>query len=255
MGFLSNVRPRAATHAPRTLGTCDGYAYGEDRSAPPGTKPACTGAVPYMRGPGVIGSYAIMRTTEYMVTGLMSGLAISAPATMVVLILATGSLVISAYAMLTIFLVVASLFAFVSEVFGWELGHAEAIAGTIVLGFAIDYCVHLAHAYVACHHEATRGGKARHALATMGNTVLAGAVTTFGSGVALALCQAQLYHKMGVLICLTIVFSCIFALFFFAPLCAVAGPVRKPVSTGAMLDRAISSCLGCDGKPRPGERV
>lgn len=57
-----------------------------------------------MVGPGILGSYAIVRTTEHMVTGLMSGLAVSAPATFGVLLLAMGSLVVSLYAMLTIVL-------------------------------------------------------------------------------------------------------------------------------------------------------
>ena len=177
-----------------------------------------------------------------MVTGLMSGLAISAPATLVVLVLATGSPLTSAYAMFTICLVVASLFAFASTVFGWQLGHAEAIAGTIVLGFAIDYCVHLAHAYLNAP-ALLRGGKARHALATMGNTVLAGAVTTLGSGYCMALCQAHLYHKMGVLIVITILFSCLYALAFFAPLCAVLGPETPPWQVGSALDRVLTRCL------------
>ena len=206
----------------------------------------CTGALPWMEGPGILGSYAISRTTEYMVTGLMSGLAISAPATLAVMLLATGSLLVSVYAMLTIVLVVASLFAFISTFFGWQLGHAEAIAGTIFLGFAIDYCVHIAHAYLTSASE-TRGGKAHEALATMGNTVLAGAVTTIGSGVAMACCQANVYHKMGVLICLTIAFSCVYALLFFAPLCAVAGPTSPPWRVGALLDRMLTRGGGGGG--------
>ena len=31
---------------------------------------------------------------------------------------------------------------------GWELGTTEAIAAVIVIGFSVDYCVHLANAYV-----------------------------------------------------------------------------------------------------------
>ena len=209
----------------------------------PMTRVACSGVIPWMEGPGILGSFAIARTTEYMVTGLMSGLAVSAPATLFVLILATGSPLVSAYAMLTIGMVVASLFAFISTVFGWELGHSEAIAGTIVLGFAIDYCVHLAHAYLTSV-EPTCGGKARESVAKMGNTVLAGAVTTVGSGVAMAMCQAQVYHKMGVLICITILFSCLYALLFFAPLCAVLGPTSSPWRIGVVVDGWVSWCVG-----------
>jgi uncharacterized membrane protein YdfJ with MMPL/SSD domain len=201
-----------------------------------------------MKGPGILGNFAIARTTHYMVSGLVTGLAISAPATFAVLVLATGSPLVSAYAMVTILLVVASLFAFVSTNLGWGLGHAEAIAGTMVLGFAVDYCVHIAHAYLHSRRP-TRGGKAEEALATMGNTVVAGAVTTIGSGTAMAMCQANIYHKMGVLIIGTIAFSVVYTLFFFAPLCAVAGPTRPPIKFGfaALCQRCCAPllALGC----------
>ena len=234
-------------NAPRELGTCTQETGGVEgfidaHEEHPMTKPQCSGLIPFMDGPGDLGSFAIGRTTDYMVTGLMSGLAVSTPSTFGVLLLATGSPLISLYAMLTIVLVVASLFAFISTFFGWQLGHAEAIAGTIVLGFAIDYCVHLAHAYLTSQ-EKERGGKARESLARMGNTVLAGAVTTIGSGIAMAMCQANVYHKMGILICLTIVFSCLYALLFFAPLCAIIGPTAPPWRYSVIVDNACGLLL------------
>ena len=38
---------------------------------------------------------------------------------------------------------------------GWDLGIAEAIAGVIVIGFAIDYCLHMGHMW----EEAAAGGR------------------------------------------------------------------------------------------------
>jgi hypothetical protein len=222
-----------------------------------------------------LGSFATARTPEYMVKGLTNGLTLSGCVTFGVLVVALGSPLVALYAMTTIALVVASLFAFVSSYFGWQLGHAEAIAGTIVLGFAIDYCVHLAHAYLHAP-EPTCSGKARAAVAKMGNTVIAGSLTTLGSAVAMAFTQANVYHKMGVLvathnaptirtrpissrslmphhpicarralarppqICVTVVFACMYALLFFAPLCAVLGPTSPPFRFGVLIDRALT---------------
>ena len=50
---------------------------------------------------------------------------------------------------------------------GWSLDMIESVAAVILIGFSVDYCVHLAHAYMesACN---TRQERIREALTTMG---------------------------------------------------------------------------------------
>merc|ERR1711916_146961 len=79
--------------------------------------------------------------------------------------------------------------------------------------------------YETAPHE-TRQEKTFFAAEKMGGTVVAGAITTMGSGLVLFLCQLSFFTKMAVLIAGTIGFSLSFALFFFLPLLLVAGPVR-----------------------------
>ena len=112
----------------------------------------------------------------------------------------------------------------------------------IVIGFSVDYCVHLAHMFTeardslclqnisfrashdllllltssACFHfplyvsqaqSRTARGRSQHALSTMGGTVLGGAITTFGSGVFLFPCQITFFTTMSWLISMTILVS------------------------------------------------
>ena len=58
----------------------------------------------------------------------------------------------------------------------------------------------------------------------MGSTVIAGAITTAGSGSFMFLCQLGFFFKMAVLIVVTIMFSFIYSLGLFLSLCVVMGP-------------------------------
>lgn len=94
---------------------------------------------------------------------------------------------------------------------GWGLGIAESIAAVIVIGFSVDYVVHLSHAYVEAGHRDppinSRGDRVTYALKSMGSTVFSGAVTTFGSGLFLIFTQLIFFVKFSVLIMVTIASS------------------------------------------------
>ena len=61
---------------------------------------------------------------------------------------------------------------------------AESIAGIIVIGFSVDYVVHLAHMYMEALEEGkvTSVDRFKYAMQNMGSTVVAGAITTGGEG-------------------------------------------------------------------------
>jgi len=146
-----------------------------------------------------------------------------------VLLLATGNLLVSLYAILTIFLVVISLLGTCNAI-GWQLGISEAIAGTIVIGLAVDYTVHLGHVYTEATLH-TREGKMGTAATVMGVTVVAGAFTTFGCAFFMFFCQLTFFTKMATLIGGTIAYSVLYSLFFFMPLLALLGPAGEIRST------------------------
>mmetsp|Transcript_12945 Transcript_12945/g.30536 ORF Transcript_12945/g.30536 Transcript_12945/m.30536 type:complete len:695 (+) Transcript_12945:1702-3786(+) len=165
-------------------------------------------------------------TNVALIEGMITGLAIAFPVAFLVLAAATQNLLIALYAILSILMIVGSVLG-VAQREGWSLGIIESIAAVIVVGFSVDYTIHMGHMYDhAGKHLGfeARHERARYAILKMSSTVLAGAITTAGSGSFMFACQIVFFKKMGFLICVTIAFSLLFSLFLFMPLLYVAGP-------------------------------
>lgn len=160
---------------------------------------------------------------EALVQGLYQGFAICFPASFFVLLFATRNAVTALYAIITIAAICASVLGFAHGAFGYELGIIESIAAVCVIGFSVDYTVHLAHMY----HEAAEDDRAERssfAAMHMGATVFGGAVTTMGAGMILLLGVLTFFQKMGTIMCLTIFFSYMSSMFCFMPLLFILGP-------------------------------
>jgi len=65
-----------------------------------------------------------------------------------------------------------------------KLGTAESISLVVLIGFSVDYIVHLSADYMhSAHHK--RYDKMRQAYREMGVSILSGCITTFGCGFCL----------------------------------------------------------------------
>ena len=160
------------------------------------------------------------------VSGLTSGMAIAFPIAFIALLVATSNWFLSFFACLSVGAIVAAVLG-ICQLQGWALGTGEAIAGVMVIGLSVDYTIHLAHMYDHAGHELgveDREGRFRYAVETMSGTVLGGAITTCGAGLFMFLCVQSFFAKMATLIVFTIVFSVIYALFWFMPLMSLIGP-------------------------------
>lgn len=62
--------------------------------------------------------------------------------------LSTKNIIISFFAVLTIAMIVGNVLGFFLYAMGWALGFLEAIVGVIVIGFSVDYVIHLG---IDCH--------------------------------------------------------------------------------------------------------
>ena len=167
-----------------------------------------------------------MQSESAFVNGLLSGLTICFPVALLVLLVATRNVVVSIAATVSIGCIVVSVLG-LCHMLGWELGISESIAGIVVIGFSVDYVVHMGHMYVEAGEmtgEITREGRFRYASEKMGATVLAGAITTAGSGAIMFLCQMGFFAKMAILICFTIFCSFVFSFCFFMAFLAIMGP-------------------------------
>ena len=143
-----------------------------------------------------------MDVEDALVQNLMLGFAICFPVAFVVLVLATGNIIVAFYAIMSIALIVASVLGAARLYAGWSLGVAESIAGVIVIGFSVDYTVHLGHIYkeAVMYVPDTKEQKTQHALVVMGTTVIGGGLTTLSAGLILYCCTLTFFTKMASLL-------------------------------------------------------
>jgi len=163
---------------------------------------------------------------EGTITGMTLGMSIAFPIAFVTLLLATHNVILSFFAILSVGSIVANTLGMCQFYLGWYLGTAEAIAGVMVIGLAVDYTIHLGHMY---DHGSTVGLHSReekfaYAIEKMALTVIAGAITTAGAGIFMFACQSTFFPKMATLISGTVIFSIIYSLLFFMPLLSLVGP-------------------------------
>jgi len=161
-----------------------------------------------------------------LLQGLFQGCAIAGPIAFVVLLASTKNIIVSTYAVCAVGSVVVCVLGFCRSAMDWDLGVGEAIAGIIVIGYSVDFVVHLAHIFCeAAHHGCnTRAEKAEFAIRNMGSTVFAGAITTAGSACVMYFCFFYFFIKMATLIVVTIMFSFLFSLGFFMSVVWLVGP-------------------------------
>mmetsp|Transcript_24121 Transcript_24121/g.59630 ORF Transcript_24121/g.59630 Transcript_24121/m.59630 type:complete len:237 (-) Transcript_24121:150-860(-) len=127
---------------------------------------------------------------------------------------------------------------------GWDLGVGETICVVLVIGFSVDYVVHLGHMYQDSNNHGckTREERFQFAAEYMGMTVIGGAITTAGSGLIMFTCQMQTFTKMAILISVTILFSLLYSFFFFMGLLIIIGPENETGNLGAMWESCKRAC-------------
>jgi len=121
---------------------------------------------------------------------------------------------------------------------GYEMGISESIGTIMVIGFSVDYVVHLAAHYV--HSAAiTRHPRSTEAIAEMGISIFSGAMTTLGSAVFLFGGKLGFFQKFAFMISTTVLLSLAYSLIYFIALSHGFGPEG---STGH-IGRAFKQCI------------
>jgi len=169
--------------------------------------------------------WAFLITQKQFTDGAIQGTILSLAFAFIVLIISTLNILTAIYAITSISCIVISVIALM-EIIGWTLGVIESVAIVILIGFSVDYAVHLANHYVESVFE-DRFRRMEEALSSMGISIFSGAVTTIGSGLALFFATLLFFQKFAVLIVSTIMFSLFFSLVFFVALNHLIGPQRK----------------------------
>jgi len=160
----------------------------------------------------------------------LQGIIISISFAFLVLLVATFNVIQAAVSILCIVFIVSSVIS-IMVFCGWELGVAESVAVVILIGFSVDYVVHLAAHYIHSAHS-HRHQRIQEALQEMGISIFSGAVTTFGSGLFLFFATITVFFKFAILIISTITFSLIYSMLFFTSLMHICGPQGHTGSLG-----------------------
>merc|ERR1719267_287825 len=85
----------------------------------------------------------------------------------------------------------------------------------------------------------TRDERFYYAASKMGSTVMAGAITTAGSGAFMFVCQMKFFFKMAILITLTIGYSFLYSFGFFMAFMIMAGPEYDESNLGKLIGRGL----------------
>ena len=140
----------------------------------------------------------------------------------IVLLAATGNIIQAILSLLCVAIVIVSVLA-IMQFQGWEIGISECIAMVVLIGFSVDYVVHLSADYMHSAHK-TRNDRMKQAYQEMGVSILSGCITTFGSGVFLFGGKVITFNKFAVMITSTISLSFIVAMMLFGAVMHVLGP-------------------------------
>merc|ERR1712066_801564 len=108
----------------------------------------------------------------------------------------------------------------------YELGTITSICITILAGFAVDYVVHLAHAYNHSSAE-NRAAKFQEAFDVIGVSVLSGMVTSVLAAMVLLTCSLQFFAKFGFFLIFTVIWAWLWGNCFFMCLMRLVGPEKK----------------------------
>ncbi|MEM7568746.1 MAG: hypothetical protein AAF337_03025, partial [Pseudomonadota bacterium] len=112
----------------------------------------------------------------------------------------------------------------IETLLGWELGSTESVAGVILIGFSVDYVVHLAEFYCHSSKGEDRVSKTQESLAAIGISILGGSVTTLGAGFFLFFTTIIFFQKFAILLVTTISTSFLWSNFFFTSALSLVGP-------------------------------
>lgn len=136
------------------------------------------------------------------------------------------------------------------RIFGWSIGMLEALSLSILLGLAVDYLLHVSEEYLllvtgdskvcfrilpsrpslACTwvlapQVQSRYNAVRHAVGSIGVSVIYSAVTTCASVLVLVFASFDMIKKMGLIIFFALLLSILIALIPFPAMLAWIGPI------------------------------
>mmetsp|Transcript_41135 Transcript_41135/g.62528 ORF Transcript_41135/g.62528 Transcript_41135/m.62528 type:complete len:133 (+) Transcript_41135:2456-2854(+) len=124
-----------------------------------------------------------MDSEKAFMSSAFQGMGIATFFAYIVLIIATRNIVQATLSLICVVSIMATVLG-IMQLKGWEIGVSESLAMVILIGFSVDYTVHLSADYMHAAHQ-SRHDKIKQAYTEMGVSIMSGAIVTCGSGVFL----------------------------------------------------------------------
>jgi len=187
-------------------------------AAPPSANKAFQTSEGDFNGP----NWVWMHTQGLFAQSSISGACVGCALAFVVILVASRQVIIASAALVSIACVLVTVIAMM-EIASYEMGTITSICITILAGFAVDYVVHLAHAFNHAEAE-TRVEKVQQAFDMIGVSVLSGMVTSVLAALALLTCNLQFFAKFGFFLICTVIWAWLWGNCFFMCLMRLVGP-------------------------------
>jgi predicted RND superfamily exporter protein len=181
-----------------------------------------------------------MIVEENLIRGAAQGILIAVIFAFIILTIATLNIYIALLAILSIGGILASVLGLIGQI-GWQFGLIESISLVIIVGFSVDYTVHLGSHYTHSVFK-DKFSRTQESLGEMGISVVGGAITTFGSAIFLMPCVILFFNKMAILMFATISFSFLFSLVFFVAMTHSCGPEGERGNIAPYIEKAKNMC-------------
>lgn len=161
-------------------------------------------------------------TQRSLVRNAFVGLGIMLSVALAALAVSTLNVIVAFVATLSIAGVVLNLLGII-KVLGWSIGVTESVGIIIATGVSFDFAAHYANAYVESR-SGSRYGRTRDALADLGVSVLAGALSTILAGSMLFFTVITFFRKFALFIVLTMFLSLVWSNTVLIAMLLVVGP-------------------------------
>ena len=109
----------------------------------------------------------------------------------------------------------------------------------LVVGLAVDYCVHLAEGYSRSTHT-DRKGRLKDALTEVGISVLSGCITTVGASSFMLFAYVLFFPQFGWFLFATLGFSFLYSIAFFTTCLGLFGPQNESGSVKVIAKRIMN---------------
>jgi predicted RND superfamily exporter protein len=136
-------------------------------------------------------AFTWMRTEEEFINSAVQGILISMSFTFLVLILSTMKIGIAIYSAISVSCIVLSVTC-IMQLLGWEFEISSSVAVVVLIGFSVDYVVHLANHYGEAAYNGRRQ-RTKHVLEEIGISIFSGTITTLLSGLPLYACTVDVF--------------------------------------------------------------